>query len=128
LIRPARRARIHGEMSAPGLAVSCLAVGRRAGDLWELLVYSATIVVVLLLLAAGILWVRRNALGRNSPAGARREMEQIEMLHRQGQLTEGEYKAARRSALGLPDRPPESEETAASPPATPAGPDEDTQT
>jgi len=127
-MRPWRRARIDCEMNPSGLAASCLAAGGRADNLWELLVCSAAMVGVLLVLATGILWVRRGVLGRNRPAGTNRQMEQIEALRRQGQLSKAEYKAARRSALGLSDRAGQAGESKAGALPGPGGPDEDAKT
>jgi len=66
----------------------------------EMVVTGLVLVAVFLACFAALAWYRRKVMAR-SPRTTTGGIEELERLHRQGLLTDEEFKKGRRAALGL---------------------------
>jgi len=94
-----------------------------AGRIGELLIWAGVMILALMLLGSAILWLR----GRLFAHPARGEgdggftINQLEDLHRSGQLSEAEFRRLRRASLGLGIPKAQKNNSSSSPPC----PDDD---
>lgn len=77
------------------------------GNLVNLLLWSAGLIVVLLAAGAVMLWLRRKYYehGSGGAADARLSLDSLERMYRDGQISRDEFRTLRNAVLGLKAEP-----------------------
>ncbi|MHC4717990.1 MAG: hypothetical protein ACYS5V_13530 [Planctomycetota bacterium] len=91
-----------GVLVMVGAAASAPSAQRSGASIRELLMWACVAMAAVLLLGLVVVLIRRAALSPDSRPPAQMAVEQVEQLHRDGALSDEEYRRARRLALGLP--------------------------
>jgi len=93
------------------------------GRVGKLLIWTGVMIVAIILLGSAVLWLRRRVFARcaRGEGDSGFSIDQLEELHRSGQLSEAEFRRLRRASLGL-ERPTARKSNSSS---SPPGPDDD---